>query len=80
MTHLDDDPDSFKVCDTEADGAGVTGELYIDQGVWALVGSANDGGDAGCDSFVEDITFPWTYKMVLCWNGTNYCVSKTIEE
>lgn len=82
MEHLDPDPDTFKICDTEVDGAGVTGRLYIDQGVWALMGTVTDGGDAGCGYMAREITAPWTYKMEICWNGGqgSYCRSKTFEE
>ncbi|MFE9335093.1 MULTISPECIES: hypothetical protein [Streptomyces] len=81
MAHLDPDPDTFKICDTQKDGYGVTGRLYIDQGPWALMGTVDDGGDAGCDYMKREITHPWTYKMVICWNGPgNICHTTTFKE
>ncbi|WP_405996984.1 hypothetical protein [Streptomyces sp. NBC_00829] len=81
MVHLDDDPDTFKICDTRVDAHGVTGRLYIDQGVWALMGTVTDGGDAGCGYMKREITHPWTYKMVICWNGPgNICHTTTFKE
>ena len=46
-----DDGDVFEVCDTKADGAGVTGYVYERNPVTLnvrLVRSVSDGGDAGC--------------------------------
>ncbi|CAM5699968.1 hypothetical protein SPURM210S_00354 [Streptomyces purpurascens] len=42
MTHLDPDPDSFRVCDTRADGHGVTGKLGM-----YMAGVAVEGDEGG---------------------------------
>lgn len=82
MKHNDEEPDSFTICDTQSDGYGVTGAVYIYQGVWARVGPVlTDGGDAGCDTTPIEITNPWDYKMEICWNGPgNICHTQKFEE
>lgn len=68
-----DDGDMFEVCDTKADGHGMTGEL-----VQVYSGGANqvrrtitDGGDANCGKKGYNIgnQFNEQYEMWLTWNG-----------
>ncbi|MFJ4878435.1 hypothetical protein ACIP93_24965 [Streptomyces sp. NPDC088745] len=72
MTFIDDG-DMFQVCDTKADGHGMTGEL-----VQVYPGGSNqvrltvtDGGDSGCDKKGYNIgnQFNELYEMWLSWNG-----------
>lgn len=75
MTFIDDG-DVFKVCDTKADGYGVTGELFYQPwiGDERLVLTVDDGGDAGCDKGGYNVGNDGTYRMRLCWNGPgSYC-------
>jgi hypothetical protein len=82
MTHLDPDPDTFRVCDTRADGHGVTGKLYLYMGGWQLKETEEDGGDAGCDYFDYNVVpYAAKYLMKLCWNGPGeVCVQKEFTE
>jgi hypothetical protein len=77
MVHLDPDPDTFKICDSRADGYGVTGKLYVYIAGWQLRKTQSDGGDAGCDYFDYNVV-PYTakYLMKLCWNGPQEICSK----
>ncbi|UYQ65331.1 hypothetical protein [Streptomyces peucetius] len=82
MTHLDPDPDTFRVCDKRADGHGVTGKLYLYMGGWQLKETQSDGGDSGCDYFDYNvIPYAAKYLMKLCWNGPGeVCVQKEFTE
>jgi hypothetical protein len=82
MTHLDPDPDTFRVCDTRADGHGVTGKLYLYVGGWQLKETKGDGGDANCNSFDYNVVpYAAKYLMKLCRNGAgNVCVQKEFTE
>jgi hypothetical protein len=82
MTHLDPDPDTFRVCDTRADGHGVTGKLYMYMAGWQLKETKGDGGDAGCGSFDYNVVpYAAKYLMKLCWNGPGgACVQKEFTE
>lgn len=82
MTHLDPDPDTFRVCDTRADGHGVTGKLYIYIGGWQLRETQADGGDAGCDYFDYNVvSYTSKYLMKICWNGPGeICAKKEFTE
>ncbi|MFF7450627.1 MULTISPECIES: hypothetical protein [unclassified Streptomyces] len=82
MTHLDPDPDTFRVCDKRADGHGVTGKLYLYMGGWQLKETKSDGGDAGCDYFDYNVVpYAAKYMMKLCWNGPGeVCVQKEFTE
>ncbi|MEU6482640.1 hypothetical protein [Streptomyces sp. NPDC046887] len=82
MTHLDADPDTFRVCDTRADGYGVTGKLYMYTAGWQLKETQADGGDAGCDSFDYNVVpYVGKYLMKVCWDGPgNVCVKKEFTE
>ncbi|MCX5203451.1 hypothetical protein OG897_18610 [Streptomyces sp. NBC_00237] len=72
-----DDGDKFTVCDTRADGAGVTGFLWRTVGgASTVVMTVNDGGDGGCDSKVYDVKGTTQYKMEICWPGTNDLVCR----
>ncbi|NUV69869.1 MULTISPECIES: hypothetical protein [unclassified Streptomyces] len=77
MTHLDADPDRIRVCDTRADGYGVTGTLWVLHGAagWVTIAVVDDGGDAGCDTKEVPISGSAYYTMELCWNGASgHCV------
>ncbi|WP_143676556.1 hypothetical protein [Streptomyces sp. EAG2] len=83
MTFIDDG-DVFKVCDTKADGHGVTGTL---RGINHLTGkivnlkSWDDGGDSGCDGGNYDVRGNSAHDMVLCWHGGGPCkVSRVFKE
>ncbi|GHD31815.1 hypothetical protein GCM10010313_75670 [Streptomyces violarus] len=82
MTHLDPDPDTFRVCDTRADGHGVTGKLYLYMAGWQLKETKGDGGDAGCGSFDYNVVpYAAKYLMKLCSNGPGgACVQKEFTE
>ncbi|MET9516103.1 hypothetical protein [Streptomyces sp. NPDC002994] len=79
MTHIDDG-DVFRVCDTNADGHGVTGYLRTinTSNEIRTVLTVDDGGDAGCDSKGYDIMFNQPYDMLLCWNGGGGCVVSAV--
>lgn len=79
MTFIDDG-DKFKVCDTNADGHGVTGyvrELTADGDI-VVEATIDDGGDAGCDTHVVDVYGHTPHDMVLCWNGGGSCVVSAV--
>jgi hypothetical protein len=82
MRHLDPDPDTFKVCDTRADGHGVTGKLYMYQGGWQLKETVSDGGDSGCGYFDYNVVpYVAKYMMKICWNGPgDICAKKEFTE
>ncbi|QGV77232.1 hypothetical protein [Streptomyces ficellus] len=82
MTHLDPDPDTFRVCDTRADGHGVTGKLYMYMAGWQLKETKQDGGDSGCGYFDYNVVpYAAKYMMKLCWNGPGeVCVTKEFTE
>jgi hypothetical protein len=82
MTHLDPDPDTFRVCDTRADGHGVTGKLYMYVAGWQLKETKGDGGDSGCGYFDYNVVpYAAKYLMKLCWNGPGeVCVQKEFTE
>ncbi|MQM27042.1 hypothetical protein [Glycomyces albidus] len=69
MTHIDVETDQFKVCDTNSDGASVTGRLYNNTFVILKV---TDGGDAGCNTETFNVKVGEFYTMQLCWNGTDF--------
>jgi hypothetical protein len=63
-----DDGDVFEVCDTKADGAGVTGYVYEKNPVTLnvrLVRSVSDGGDAGCGKISDYDVGRWQIYMLL---------------
>ncbi|MEV0241847.1 hypothetical protein AB0I06_18220 [Streptomyces sp. NPDC050674] len=64
-----DDGDMFEVCDTNADGHGMTGYLKnSDTGRILLL--LTDGGDAGCDKDGWNVdNWPSSYQMQLQWDG-----------
>jgi hypothetical protein len=67
-----DDGDQFEVCDTKADGYGVTGILRTAvDGQIQEVFSIDDGGDAGCDWKTYDIVGRQAYDMIVNWHGNN---------
>ncbi|MGA5203067.1 hypothetical protein [Streptomyces variegatus] len=80
MTFIDDG-DVFEVCDTNADGAAVLGRLYYKAigGDWYVSREEEDGGDAGCDKFGNDINGVGDYQMKLYWLGTGYPGLKVAE-
>ncbi|MFI9587652.1 hypothetical protein ACIHCQ_38930 [Streptomyces sp. NPDC052236] len=63
-----DDGDVFEVCDTKADGYGMTGRLQ-ESGSNDYVLTVTDGGDAGCDKKGYNIGNLREYQMSLSWNG-----------
>lgn len=65
ITHVDDG-DTFRVCDTRADGYGVRGELTDAHNIY---GAQEDGGDAGCDTFQYDVKEDHPYRITICWLG-----------
>ncbi|MDX3383812.1 hypothetical protein PV682_20435 [Streptomyces niveiscabiei] len=82
MTFIDDG-DKFRVCDTKADGYGVTGYVQTinTRGDIITVATIDDGGDAGCDTKEYDIYLNKPHEMKLCWHGGGACVySGTFDE
>ncbi|RZU17091.1 hypothetical protein [Streptomyces sp. BK239] len=71
-----DDGDVFKVCDTKADGHGVTGTLWVRNigGVTSVATTVDDGGNSGCDKKGYNVGQLASYRMELCWNGGGGCV------
>ncbi|GAB7103818.1 hypothetical protein JCM4814A_21320 [Streptomyces phaeofaciens JCM 4814] len=71
-----DDGDVFKVCDTKADGYGVTGTLFVRNasGLVSVAATIDDGGDEGCDKQGYNIGQLASYQMRVCWDGGG-CVS-----
>lgn len=64
--HFHDDGDVFSVCDTKADGYGVTGNLWNASS--ANVFSIEDGGDAGCGKHGYNVGFG-NVRMLVWWHG-----------
>ncbi|MEU0576279.1 hypothetical protein ABZ465_03010 [Streptomyces griseoincarnatus] len=71
-----DDGDMFRVCDTNADGHGVTGVLMENNDNSPVPGygevlRVDDGGDSGCDKagFNVQPSPSYTYQMRFWWNG-----------
>lgn len=84
IRHLDPDPDRFVVCDTHANGHGVTGSLYTwliyPVNKWHKLDEVSDGGDATCDSFEEDLVGGHRYQMRIEDNGGRGIELKNFEE
>ncbi|MET9520730.1 hypothetical protein [Streptomyces sp. NPDC002994] len=73
MTY-NDSVDVFEICDTNADGYGVTGNLNrVYKGGVTYSEEAfriNDGGDAGCDKIGYNVQgYPNNYQMNFWWDG-----------
>ncbi|MEV0241844.1 hypothetical protein AB0I06_18205 [Streptomyces sp. NPDC050674] len=68
MTYIDDG-DMFVVCDTKADGHGMTGIVQNPKAIPLDKLVITDGGDAGCDKGGIDITNSSDYRMKLTWDG-----------
>ncbi|MFJ9041602.1 hypothetical protein ACIRF8_34175 [Streptomyces sp. NPDC102406] len=70
MTYIDDG-DMFQVCDTRADGHGVTGQLRNGASGFPTMIEVTDGGDAGCDKKGYNVGnhLDEKYMMWLWWNG-----------
>ncbi|MFI5801307.1 hypothetical protein [Streptomyces sp. NPDC051561] len=66
MTYIDDG-DMFQVCDTKADGYGMTGQVETTKPVTVL--TVTDGGDAGCDKGGYNVGQLQSVRMKLTWNG-----------
>ncbi|GGK16208.1 hypothetical protein GCM10011583_55120 [Streptomyces camponoticapitis] len=79
-----DSGDIFTVCDTRADGHGVTGTLRALNhltGQIVVIDSWDDGGDSGCDGGNQDVRSNTAHDMVLCWHGGGACkVSRVFKE
>ncbi|MFE6031054.1 hypothetical protein [Streptomyces niveus] len=79
-----DDGDRFTVCDTRADGHGVTGYLRALNhltGQIVTLKSWDDGGDSGCDGGNFDVRGNTAHDMLLCWHGGGACaVSRVFKE
>ncbi|MCT9142581.1 hypothetical protein [Streptomyces violarus] len=71
MTFIDDG-DVFKVCDTKADGHGVSGRLIDNDYNEKLY--ITDGGDSNCGKGGYDVGQFGSYQMQLSWNGDGYDV------
>lgn len=85
MKHEDEEPDSFRVCDTRANGHGVTGGLYMyaiyPANQWVKLREVSDSGDAGCGSFEHDLHGGGTqYMMKIKEHGTGEYELKKFEE
>ncbi|MFE7108579.1 hypothetical protein ACFU98_05170 [Streptomyces sp. NPDC057575] len=65
MTYIDDG-DMFEVCDTKADGYGMTGVV---EDVNHTILTITDGGDAGCDKDGYNVGQLNSVRMALYWNG-----------
>ena len=75
-----DDGDKFRVCDTKADGHGVTGyvrQLRADGRIVTIL-TIDDGGDNGCDTKETDLLGRTPHDMVLCWNGGGACKTSAV--
>jgi len=75
-----DDGDKFRVCDTRADGHGVTGivrQLRADGRIVTIL-TIDDGGDEGCDTKETDLLGRTPHDMKLCWNDSNVCVTSPV--
>ncbi|MGV9556531.1 hypothetical protein [Streptomyces sp. NPDC003401] len=66
-----DDGDVFQVCDTKADGYGVSGTLFVRNasGLVSVATTVDDGGDSGCDKKGYNVGQLASYQMRVCWNG-----------
>lgn len=70
--HFHDDGDVFTVCDTKADGYGVTGHLNRLDPITLedkVVLTLSDGGDSGCAKKAYDIGVYYDYRMDVAWHG-----------
>ncbi|NUV71420.1 MULTISPECIES: hypothetical protein [unclassified Streptomyces] len=63
-----DDGDMFSICDTNADGHGVEGQL-VDYYTGTTYLYIDDGGDSGCDKKGYDISSGTHYVMQFWWSG-----------
>ncbi|MBM7171801.1 hypothetical protein JQK87_26040 [Streptomyces sp. G44] len=82
MEHEDEEPDSFRVCDTYANGHGVTGGLYIwvnFYNQWQLLEEVSDGGDEGCGKFTNDLSNS-LYQMRIEGHGGTGIELKNLRE
>lgn len=77
MTHVDREPDTFHVCDSQNDLRSVTGTVSRN-GV--TLASISDGPDAGCNVEVLDLENALQYRLTLCRTATSYCTSTVIRE
>ncbi|WP_369261336.1 hypothetical protein [Streptomyces sp. R35] len=59
----------FSVCDTSADGYGVSGSLWGSNsaGITSRLWTIDDGGDSGCDKKGENIGQLSSYQMEVWW-------------
>ena len=67
-----DDGDVFSVCDTKADGHGVTGRLWEVNSITHNGGTVlilTDGGDSGCGKKGYNVDDLHHYSMDVSWNG-----------
>lgn len=71
MTHIDAEPDRFKVCDTQRDGDKVTGFIY-EYYPEVLLDWVSDGSDSGCNTMKVNLVDGVKYRMYLCWNGPGF--------
>ncbi|MFE0202569.1 hypothetical protein ACIBSR_01415 [Streptomyces sp. NPDC049936] len=71
MTFIDDG-DMFQVCDTKADGYGVSGRLIDNNYNQKLY--ITDGGDSGCDKAGYNVGQTGSFQMQLSWDGDGYDV------
>lgn len=76
IEHIDSG-DRFNVCDTRANGDGVTGIIMFNG---TIVAAEDDGGDAGCDSFTFDIKTGLVYELKICDPAYRNCNSKILVE
>jgi hypothetical protein len=77
MTFIDDG-DVFQVCDTYPDGSGVKGYIKYQPiiGSAGIIGTLDDGGDAGCDKLPLNVGNDGDYQMIFCGQmGLGECVS-----
>ncbi|QOV38047.1 hypothetical protein IM697_06505 [Streptomyces ferrugineus] len=74
--------DHFTICDTNADGHGVTGYVkhhHMSTGSTITDMKIDDGGDPGCDGDYMELSNVHNYWMEIWWNGRKIA-SKSFDE
>ncbi|MFD7685788.1 hypothetical protein [Streptomyces sp. NPDC059781] len=64
--HFHDDGDVFSICDTKADGYGVSGN--VQNATITNMFTIDDGGDAGCDKKPYNVGIG-SVRMLAWWHG-----------
>lgn len=78
-----DSGDVFEICDWQADGAGVVGQLWYKPalgGDWHVADSKQDPEGGGCTKMPSEVEIVGNYQMRLFWNGYELARSEVFRE